>query len=312
MRCCDSRAILSLVISGITGALVFLALRRLIVRPVERLTRSILRFAERPSDQTRLMRPSGRTDEIGAAEAAVADMQQTLSQQLKQKQHLAALGLAVAKINHDLRNMLAAAQLISDRLGSVQDATVQRFAPKLVQTLDRAIAFCQSTLHYGRGDERPPRLDIVRPRALLEEIRDVVGVGEDDRVRWENNVPADAVLVTDPDHLFRILSNLCRNALQAMDGDAPLDGHALTVTYESDGRDHVFTVCDTGPGVPEKVREKLFEAFRGSARSGGTGLGLAIAADLARSLGGSVTLAEAAVGACFRVSLPRLQPSGET
>jgi hypothetical protein len=297
---------LSLFISGITAALVFLALRRLIVRPVEKLTRAIMLFADRPDDQTRLMQPSGRGDEIGAAEAAVAGMQQALWQQLKQKEHLAALGLAVSKINHDLRNMLSAAQLISDRLGSVQDPTVQRFAPKLVQTLDRAIAFCQSTLHYGRADERPPRLEPVRLHALLEEVRDVAGLGDDHKIAWVNAVPPDAVVVADPDHLFRIFSNLSRNAIQAMD-NAPPEGarHALTITLAERGADMVTTVRDTGPGVPKAAREKLFEAFRGSARPGGTGLGLAIASDLARSLGGSIALVEGGAGARFEVVLPK-------
>ncbi len=298
--------VLSLFISGITAALVFLALKRLIVRPVEMLTRSITRFAEQPQDQTRLMRPSGRTDEIGAAETAVAGMQQALSQQLKQKEHLAALGLAVSKINHDLRNMLAAAQLISDRLGAVQDPTVQRFAPKLVQTLDRAIAFCQSTLSYGRADERPPQVEIVRPRELLDEVRDVVDLGEDHPILWDNRVPAEMTLESDPEHLFRIFTNLCRNAVQAMEASAPpAEGrHRLSIVFLAEARGPVFEICDTGPGVPPAVREKLFEAFRGSARPGGTGLGLAIAADLARSLGGSIELVDRGGGACFRLSLP--------
>jgi len=297
---------LSLFISGITGALVFLALRRLIVRPVEKLTRSIALFAENPGDQTRLMRPSGRTDEIGAAETAVAGMQQALSQQLKQKERLAALGLAVSKINHDLRNMLSAAQLISDRLGSVMDPTVQRFAPKLVQTLDRAIAFCQSTLTYGRAEERPPRIENVRLRALVEEVRDVVELPDGDAVVWDNRIPAEAALSSDPEHLFRILANLCRNALQALEGSPPpKDGrHALTITYARDARGHVVRVSDTGPGVPPAVRERLFEAFRGSARPGGTGLGLAIASDLARVLGGSIRLLDGAGGASFELVLP--------
>ncbi len=298
--------VLSLFISGITATLVFLALRRLIVRPVETLTRSITRFAEQPQDQTRLMRPSGRTDEIGAAETAVAGMQQALSQQLKQKEHLAALGLAVSKINHDLRNMLAAAQLMSDRLGAVQDPTVQRFAPKLVQTLDRAIAFCQSTLSYGRADERPPRLETVRPHELLEEVRDVVDLGDDHPILWDNRVPAELALASDPEHLFRIFTNLCRNAVQAMEAaPLPTEGrHRLSITYAPEARGTAFEISDTGPGVPAKVRETLFEAFRGSARPGGTGLGLAIAADLARALGGSIELVDRGGGACFRLTLP--------
>ncbi len=194
-------------------------------------------------------------------------MQQALSQQLKQKGSGRAR-LAVSKINHDLRNMLAAAQLMSDRLGAVQDPTVQRFAPKLVQTLDRAIAFCQSTLSYGRADERPPRLETVRPRDLLEEVRDVVDLGDDHPILWDNRVPAELSLASDPEHLFRIFTNLCRNAVQAMEA-APCRrraGNRLSITYAPMARGKAFEIRDTGPGVPAKVRETLFEASRGSAR----------------------------------------------
>jgi signal transduction histidine kinase len=298
---------LSLFISGITGALVFLSLKRLIVRPVEKLTASITRFAEKPEDQTRLMQPSGRTDEIGTAETAVSGMQKTISQQLKQKEHLAALGLAVSKINHDLRNMLSSAQLISDRLGAVKDPTVQRFAPKLLQTLDRAIAFCQSTLAYGRAEERPPWLETIRLHALLEEVRDAVGLFEGNPVIWTNAVSPAMTLRSDPEHLFRICTNLCRNALQAMEANPPVTGqhHALLVTCTEDAANWMLDIADTGPGIPPAIRQKLFEAFHGSTRPGGTGLGLAIASDLVRTLGGSINLLDQSPGACFRIHLPK-------
>jgi signal transduction histidine kinase len=298
---------LSLFISGITGALVFLTLKRLIVRPVEKLTTNITRFAEKPEDQTRLMKPSGRRDEIGAAETAVSGMQQTLSQQLKQKEHLAALGLAVSKINHDLRNMLSSAQLISDRLGAVKDPTVQRFAPKLLQTLDRAIAFCQSTLAYGRAEERPPEAQTVRLHALMEDVRDSVGLLDNHPVIWSNAIAPDMTIRTDPEHLFRIATNLCRNALQSMEASPPPEGarHALLVSCREDDEAWLLEIADTGPGIPPAIRQKLFDAFHGSTRPGGTGLGLAIAADLARSLGGSISLQDQARGACFRIRLPK-------
>jgi signal transduction histidine kinase len=298
---------LSLFISGITGLLVFLTLRRLIVRPVEKLTGNIMRFADDPGDRTRLMRPSGRTDEIGKAEDAIAGMQQALSQQLKQKEHLASLGLAVSKINHDLRNMLSSAQLISDRLGEVNDPTVQRFAPKLVQTLDRAIAFCQSTLAYGRADERPPNPQPVKLFELLEEVSEAVGLAESPTIEWCNNIPPSLVMMTDEEHLFRICTNLFRNALQAMESSPRPGGacHRLSIDVRPDSANWTIRIADTGPGVPESVRKKMFEAFHGSTRPGGSGLGLAIAADLVRAQGGSISLADQPTGACFLIVLPR-------
>jgi signal transduction histidine kinase len=301
---------LSLFISGLTGALVFLSLKRLIVRPVEKLTKSITRFAESPEDHTRLIKPSGRTDEIGTAETAVAGMQQVVFQQLKQKEHLAALGLAVSKINHDLRNMLSSAQLISDRLGAVEDPTVQRFAPKLVQTLDRAIAFCQSTLAYGRAEERPPESTQFDLNTALEEVADAIGLSEEHPVRWQNNIPAKLMIVSDPEHLFRACTNLCRNALQAMENTPLKNGnhHVLSVSSAIVAYGWQLDITDTGPGIPPAVRQKLFEAFHGSSRPGGTGLGLAIAADLIRAQGGTISLLDQTEGTCFRIMLPR-EPS---
>jgi signal transduction histidine kinase len=298
---------LSLFISGVTAALVFFTLRRVIVRPVARLTANITRFADNPADQTRMMRRSGRTDEIGQAENAVASMQEALSQQLKQKEHLAALGLAVSKINHDLRNLLASAQLMSDRLSTVMDPTVQRFAPKLIQTLARAIAFCQSTLAYGRAEERRPDIRPLRLHDALEEARDIAGLDEDHKVMWQNSVPRTMTIMVDAEHLARIITNLFRNALQAMDTGRRSDGarHVLFVNAMEYTAHWTVDIADTGPGIPAHIKDKLFDAFRGSSRPGGTGLGLAIASELARSMGGKLELAETSQGTAFRLTLPK-------
>jgi signal transduction histidine kinase len=299
--------LLSLAISGITALLVFLSLRSIIVRPVERLTRNITRFAERPDDATRLMQPSGRTDEIGRAEVALQGMQRTLAQQLKQKEHLAALGLAVSKINHDLRNILASAQLISDRLSEVPDPTVQRFAPKLIQTLDRAIQFCQTTLNFGRADERQPVFRRVPLAKLFEDVREGAGLIDGHAIQFENAIDHRHMVDADPEHLFRAGLNLCRNAVQAMESVASPDGkpHTLTVRAREDRDWHWIDIEDTGPGVPDQVKPRLFEAFGGTTRPGGSGLGLAIAADLVRSHGGAISLVERDQGACFRIALPK-------
>jgi signal transduction histidine kinase len=302
--------LLSLVISAITAALVYFALRRLIVQPVEKLTRGIVRFAENPEDLTRLIKTTGRSDEIGVAENALLGMQQSLSQQMKQKEHLASLGLAVSKINHDLRNMLTSAQLISDRLGSVKDPTVQRFAPKLVETLDRAIAFCQSTLAYGHAEERPPEAELVHLKSVLDEIRENIGMTTDHPIHWQNRVPDKMMIVTDPEYLIRICTNLCRNALQAMQNYTRPDNAAHVLSLDAgltpDG--WRIEIGDTGPGIPQTIRQKLFEAFHGSTKVGGTGLGLAIAAELIKAQGGTIRLLDKAPGAHFEILLPKPQP----
>ncbi len=148
----------SLVICGVVAALLYLVLNMQIVRPVKALADALARFRDQPENARTLLEPTNRGDELGELERSIADMQEGLRQQLRQREHLANLGLAVAKINHDLRNMLASAQLMADRLATTSDPNVQRFVPKMLETLDRAIAFCQATLAYGKAQEQTPKL----------------------------------------------------------------------------------------------------------------------------------------------------------
>jgi signal transduction histidine kinase len=293
-------------ISVITALLLYITLDRLLIRPMQRMSQNMVAFSEAPEDAARVIEPSGRGDEIGVAEVHLAVMQRDLQATLAEQRHLADLGLAVSKINHDLRNMLASAQLLSDRLGASPDPTVQRFAPKLIATLDRAIAFCQTTLAYGRAREPAPTRRLVKLDRLVDDVADMLGLTGHSLIAFDNDVPAGLEVDADPDQLFRVLVNLCRNAMQALDGDhdAALV-RRLTVSARRDNGAVGIRVADTGPGVPEKARAHLFQAFQGAARPGGTGLGLAIAAELVRAHGGSIALLdEPGPGAIFEIVIP--------
>jgi signal transduction histidine kinase len=294
-------------VSAITAALLYLVLNRILVRPMRRLSQNMVAFSGAPEEAGRVIAPSGRGDEIGVAEVHLAAMQRELQSTLAEQRHLADLGLAVSKINHDLRNMLAAAQLFSDRLGSLPDPTVQRFAPKLIATLDRAIAFCQSTLAYGRARERAPERRLISLRRMVEEVAEILGLSaEGGTVLFANDVPDGLEVDADPDQLFRVLVNLVRNAVQALEGDLdPAVIRRVTVAAIREGGAVTIRVADTGPGVPEQARAHLFQAFQGSARPGGTGLGLAIAAEIVRAHGGTIGLVgKAGPGAVFEIVIP--------
>lgn len=294
---------LAVVISAITASLVYLSLSRLLVRPLKDLTNNMLRFSADPEDQSRILTPSGRLDEIGVAERELSDMQKELSSLLAQKNRLAQLGLAVSKINHDLRNMLANAQLISDRLVDIPDPTVQRFVPKLIASLDRAISFCNSSLQFGRAAEAAPRRDLFLLKPLIEEIGDFQGLPRDGDIAFSVNIDEGLRIDADREHLFRALSNLVRNAVQAVEADEG-KAHAITVSAHREGRKVLLDVADDGPGIPAKARENLFKAFHASTKKGGTGLGLVIAQELIQSHGGSLALAPSDKGARFHIEIP--------
>ena len=293
---------LSILISIITAALVYLTLDALLIKPMTKLTWNIVRFSERPEDPTRIIAPSARRDEIGTAERELSAMQRELAETRTQKSRLAALGLAVSKISHDLRNMLSSAQLLSDRLIAIKDPTVQRLVPKVITSLDRAIRLCAQTLNYGQAQETPPRRKRFPLAPLVAEIGDSLGLPRQ-RIGWTVEVEERLEVDADRDQLYRGLSNLCRNAVQALESEGEIGGE-IDVAGRREGAVTVIEVADTGPGVPEKARAHLFEAFQGNVRKGGTGLGLAIAHELVQAHGGQIALVDNEGGATFRVTIP--------
>ena len=299
---------LSLVISLTTAAMVFFAVRRFVVRPITGVVAEVKRFSDNPEDPERIIRPQSRLGEIADAERAVAEMQRQVHAALRARARLASLGEAVAKISHDLRNILATAQLMADRIEASQDPGVVRTAPKLIASLGRAIRLCQSTLAYGRAEEAPPVARMVLLRDLAEEVVDGLGLTPDDPLlRATVEVPAELTVRADPEHLFRVLSNLTRNAEQAIRAH----GRPGTVTISAGeaggaaGGTVEIVVADTGPGMPARALEHLFEPFRGGTRREGTGLGLAIANELVRANGGELRLTSSTTGGTeFRIVLP--------
>lgn len=306
---------LSIVISFFTAGLVFLSLQWLMVRPIRRITRSMTRFRAQPEDSTRVIPPSNRTDEIGIAERELAVMQEELRGALQQKTRLAALGVAVAKVNHDLRNSLATAVLASDRLADIDDPEVKRTMPRLLNAIDRAVNLCSQTLNFV-GDSSVT-LDLSRfyLTDLLDEaggaVQSTTAPGE--AFSWENQLDDMIEIEADREQLFRALSNLGQNAMEAGAGK-------VLVRAVLDGGWVVIDIIDDGPGLPAAAREHLFQPFAGSARDGGTGLGLVIVRDIIRAHGGDVFLIDLenqgekqrqGGGATFRLRLPQERESAQ-
>ena len=297
---------LSMFLSVLVAAMVYLILSRLLLRPMRRITWNMEHFSSNPEDPGYVITPSGRQDELGIAEEQLAQMQTELAGMLQQKNHLAALGLAVSKISHDLRNMLSSAQLISDRLGAVEDPTVQKLAPKLITSIDRAIDFCAHTLKYGRAQEAPPRREHFPLPPLVAEVFETTSARASQNILWRSDIVDGFTIDADREHMFRILNNLCRNAVQAFDGDTTERPGTPIIQIKAwrEGAVVTIEVRDNGPGVPPRARDHLFQAFKGSVRPGGTGLGLAIASELANAHGGEVRLMDTDVGAAFWVVIP--------
>ncbi|WP_281823971.1 sensor histidine kinase [Jannaschia rubra] len=296
---------LSLVISVITSVFLFLAVRRLMVVPIKSLVAQMIRYAAAPEDANRIIEPRSSVRELREAETTLRDLETQLSQSLRQKERLAQLGAAVAKISHDLRNILTTATLLADRMEMVDDPTVRRVAPKIVASLTRAVNLTEGTLAFGRAEEAPPALQMVPLARVLDEVCESEQLSIDvASVEIRHDVPPAMTVRLDPEQMHRILGNLIRNARQAI--QATGRPGEVRITAEEDADTWTVRVSDTGPGLPARAQENLFQAFQGNVRKGGTGLGLAIASELVRGHGGTLALERSGEGGTvFRIDLPK-------
>ncbi len=291
---------LSIVISLFTAGLVYLSLRWLLVRPIQRITASIAAFRRAPEDASRQIAASTRSDEIGLTERELAFMQGELRHALSQRRRLATLGAAVAKINHDLRNSLATAVLAFDKLATVNDPEVKRVLPRLYGAVDRAVQLCSQTLDYAADTA----LTLKPSRFHLQELVSEAAAAcrdpdaPDAAIRVDNQVVFEIDLEADRQQLFRVFSNLIRNSRDAGAG-------RVEITARRDGAVLVVDVIDDGPGLSEKALANLYQPFTGTTRQGGTGLGLVIAQDVIKAHGGDIECrGDGGGGAHFRIRLP--------
>lgn len=293
----------------ITAVLLNIVAQRMLLVPIRRVISHMTVYASAPEDARAIITPTARLAELHEAEAALAEMQRTITSALKQQARLAQLGQAVARISHDLRNILTTAQLFADRLENSADPAVRRAAPKLVNSITRAINLCETTLAFGKTEEPTPSLSRFNLAALVTEVAEAEAMsstqhGDGPRVEFLTDIPPALTIRADRDQLYRVLSNLTRNARQAIEGTG--QPGTIEIGAGEDESNWWIRVGDTGPGLPPKAQEFLFQPFSGGSRKGGTGLGLAISADLVRNHGGALKLIRTdGDGTEFMLTLPR-------
>ncbi len=297
--------LLSLAISAVVGVMLFASLQLLIARPIKNVITSMIAFRNEPENVSNIITPGARIVELHEAETALADMQHQLVSSLRQKERLAQLGGAVSKVSHDLRNILTTTQILADTFEGSDDPKVQRMAPRLIRTLERGINLCERTLTYGKAEEREPKPANIELKPLVDTVieNDQLRVSEE-MVKYVDEIADGTMIYADSEQLFRILTNLIRNARQAIEDS----GEPATITLSAKETDTgtEIIIHDTGPGIPPSALEFLFKPFQGSARKGGTGLGLTISTELVKGHGGALDLVETtAEGTTFRIFLPK-------
>ncbi len=311
--------LLSLLISSLTALFVYIWLARIIVDPVKDMSRNMMAFEADPESPRNILNPSARNDELGIAERSLAGLEARMQRLLSERRRLAALGAGVSKISHDLRNVLASAQLMSDRLAKSDDPRVRKLSPRLIAALDRAVALSRDTLKFARMEPSALNKQPTNLRALVDEVFDDAARLDVDFV---NETPPDVRVAADPTHLYRAIFNIVKNAAEAIapQGAAPdadqgpenVKGRIVVTAAVgkdddafADDRSLVIAIADDGPGLPPAARADLFEPFKGSQKPGGSGLGVAISAEIAKAHGGRLELSRSdETGATFELVLP--------
>jgi len=304
----------SLAIALLVAAAIYFLVTEILARPIYKIYSNVLDFVMSPDDPKAILIPEKRDDEIGLAEQRIATIETELQRSYAQQKHLAELGLAISKINHDMRNLLASAQLISDRMATIDDPLIKRLSPRLLRTINRAINYTHSILAYGRIQEQPPHTQRLHLKPLMDEVIDTLELGQYNDITIENKVADDFDIEADSEQIYRIVTNLCRNGLQALNQqpEEALVNHPKTITLTAyyEGEEAVISIKDNGPGLPARAREHLFKPFQSSSNSNGTGLGLAICHELVRAHGGTIRLVDGQLvddgtaGAHFEIRLP--------
>jgi two-component system, NtrC family, sensor kinase len=233
-----------------------------------------------------------------------------LSQKLVQNEKLAAVGEAMSKVIHDLRQPLAVIKMECALIREHDDAGLQESAAAIDQSVDDLTAYIGDVMSFARG----VNLKVVRGAAadLFTEVqRQCRAATGETNVRIESVASSDARFAYDRQKLCRALCNVVVNAVEALHQagiEAPL---VRMVAERTPGGVVRISVTDNGPGIPSSIAATLFEPFVSHGKSGGTGLGLAIARQIVEAHAGRVSFESGAGGTTFQLDFPASDDAGE-
>jgi signal transduction histidine kinase len=235
-----------------------------------------------------------------ATRSALALENHLYQRELIATERMAALGTMAGMLAHDFRGPMTVIRGYAETflVGDVKPDEVRSRAQVMVQMIDRLERMTSETLDFAKGGGRVARRGVTLT-AFLEElatgiVQEVPGL----EIVRDFGVPDTAALL-DVDKLRRAVGNVAANARDAMRGKGRFHMGARLRNG-----DLILTLSDEGPGIPEEIRESLFEPFVTQGKKGGTGLGLAVARRFVEDHGGVLELMPEGPGACFRVTLP--------
>ena len=233
--------------------------------------------------------------------AAIALQNARLAQEMMKNERLSMVGRMASTIIHDIKNPMSVirmyAQLIQRRNPGPQ---VSHYAEETIRQVDLFVKMTQEILDYSRG-VTALNIEAVELVDVLEaSLKFVETDFKERKIEIIRDFQFTGVCKLDPEKISRLLFNLAGNAADAMP-----EGGTLTVRTEHSGTTVRISLIDTGKGIPEAVKTKVFEPFFTHGKRHGTGLGLAIVKKIIDDHGGSIEIDSTEnVGTTIRLSLP--------
>ena len=240
---------------------------------------------------------------IAAQAASAIGLARRRSEQ-SNRDRLASIGRMLAGLLHDLKTPMTIISGYAQLMAASDDgAQRDKYVEQIQRQFDLMAGMTREVLAFARGDT-----DLVLRKVYLhryvEELTTQLGAATSGRnIDFEVEARFDGVAYFDEQKMMRVFHNLTSNAIDAMP-----DGGHLRVTVDKDGEDLVWSVRDTGPGIPPEVHARMFELFA-TGKKGGTGLGLAIVKKVVDDHHGTIRCDTGPGGTTFVIRLPIARPA---
>ncbi len=304
----DKLVLIAGLLALVIGTVLMTVLSRAVTRPLEQLATGVRAFAAGDSAHILPYRGTKEVRELSTVFAGMRQEIQTTNQALLESERLATIGRMASSVSHDLRHYLAAVYANSEFLasGRLSDEERADILSEIRTAVDGTTELLESLLIFSRsgpGIRRSPQLVgalVDRAVSMVRAHPDATNV----ELTLRNQNPAETTAVVDGKQIERAIYNLVLNACQTVH---PNGGSArVQVTLDVRPAEIILSVQDNGDGVPESIRNTLFEPFVSEGKQKGSGLGLTLAQCIAAEHGGDVILVSSRPGeTIFRMSIAR-------
>jgi signal transduction histidine kinase/CRP-like cAMP-binding protein len=233
--------------------------------------------------------------------ASIALNNARLVRETVQSERLAAVGRMASQIIHDIRGPMASLRLYAEMIKKKsKEDDVARMSDQIMQQVDRSVRMAQEILDFSRGVSEIKKETVATDELLSAGLELVETELSRKRVQLVRDVRYHGTCNVDMNKMVRVFYNIARNAMDAMSEDG-----TFTVRLDRNDQSLLIEFADSGGGIPDEIKARIFEPFFTFGKRKGTGLGLAIVKKVVDDHGGSIQIeSRVNVGTTIRILLP--------